>query len=186
MPRRAEGGGGGGFLPINEDNRVTTYTPQYLATQVITGEWVQPVDAVHKLYRVSSEVKDSEGHILVTAYAVERPDGLWSVMLINKDRDNDHSVKVTFSDSVSRQDRFFTGTVDRVVFGAAEYVWHPDPVPAGGGPAAGRGGRGGGGGTGHADPDGPPSKSGVRASGSDMLYQLPKASIIVLRGKITN
>jgi hypothetical protein len=145
------------------------------------------VDAVHKLYRVSSEVKDNEGHILVTAYAVERPDRLWSVMFVNKDRDNDHAVKVSFSDPVTGHDRFFTGTVDRVVFGAAEYTWHPDPVSAAGEPAGGRGGRGGGrAGTGHADPDGPPSKSGVRASGSDMLYQLPKASIIVLRGKITN
>jgi hypothetical protein len=179
------GGGGGGFLPINEDNRVLSYTPQYLATQVITREWVQPVDAVHKLFRVSSDVKDQEGHTLVTAYAVDRPDGQWSVMLVNKDRDNDHSVKVSFADPITRHDRFFTGAVDRVVFGAAEYVWHPDPVPAGGAAQpAGRGGRGGG--AGHADPDGPPSKSTVMAGGAGTLYQLPKASIIVLRGKLTN
>jgi len=72
--------------------------------------------------------------------------------------------------------------VDRVVFGAAEYQWHPDPVPAGATPPAGRGGRGG---SGHADPDGPPSKSSVTAGGADSLYQLPKASIVVLRGKLT-
>jgi hypothetical protein len=178
------GRGGGGFLPINEDNRVTSYTPQYLATQVITREWAQPVDAPHKLFRVSSDVKDAEGHILVTAYALERPDGQWSVMLVNKDRDNDHSVKLDFADPVARHDRFFSGTVDRVIFGAAEYQWHPDPVPAGAAPPAGRGGRGGG--TGHADPDGPPSRSTVTAGGPDTLYQLPKASIIVLRGKLTN
>ena len=178
------GRGGGGFLPINEDNRVTSYTPQYLATQVITSEWAQPVDAMHKLFRVSSDVKDKDGHVLVTAYALERPDGQWSVMLVNKDRDNDHSVKLDFADPITRHDRFFSGTVDRVVFGAAEYQWHPDPVPAGAAPPAGRGGRGGG--TGHADPDGPPSKSTVTAGGPDTLYQLPKASIIVLRGKLTN
>ena len=178
------GGGGGGFLPITEDNRAASYTPQYLATQVITREWVQPVDAMHKLFRVSSDVKDKEGHILVTAYAVERPDGQWSVMLVNKDRDNDHSVTLDFADPVTRHDRFFSGTVDRLVFGAAEYQWHPDPVPAGAAPPAGRGGRGGG--TGHADPDGPPSKSTVTGGGPETLYQLPKASIIVLRGKLTN
>jgi hypothetical protein len=37
---------------------------------------------------------------------------------------------------------------------------------------------------GHAAPDGPPSKSRVQADGPDTLYSLPKASIIVLRGKI--
>jgi len=172
------GGGGGGFLPIDQDNHVTNYPPQYLATQVITKEWVQPVDATHKLYKVTSDVTDKDGNILVTAYAVERPDGQWSVMFVNKDHDEDHSVKVRFADLVSGHDRYFSGAVDRVVFGPAEYVWHPDPVPAGG-----RGGRGG---SGHASPDGPPSKSTVTAGGADTLYQLPKSSIVVLRGKLAN
>jgi hypothetical protein len=175
--------GSGGFLPIDEKNRVTSYTPQYLATQVITKEWVQPVDAIHKLFRVSSDVKDKDGHTLVTAYAVERPDGQWSVMLVNKDRDNDHSVKVSFADPITKRNCFFSSMVDRVVFGAAEYQWHPDPVPPGAAPPMGRGGRGG---SGHADPDGPPSKSTVAAAGADTVYQLPKASVIVLRGKLAN
>ena len=185
----AQDRGAGGFLPIDESNHVTSYTPQYLATQVITKEWVQPVDAIHKLFKVASDVKDKDGHTLVTAYAVERPDGQWSVMLVNKDRDNDHSVKVTFADPVTKRDRFFSGTVNRVVFGPAEYQWHPDPVPPGGKPLAaeqGPGIRRSQGRAGHADPDGPPSKSAVTATGAETLYQLPKASIIVLRGKLAN
>ena len=195
------GGGGGGFLPIGQNNHVRTYPPQYLATQVITKEWVQPVDAIHKLYQAASDVKDKDGNTLVTAYAVERPDGQWSVMLVNKDQDNDHSVKMTFADPVAGHDRFFSGTVDRVVFGAAEYQWHPDPVPAGAvspsGQAAGAAAAGGapdgddsaGGGRrrrvgGHASPDGPPSVSTIKGGGPDTLYRLPKASLIVLRGKV--
>ncbi len=174
--------GGGGFLPIDDNNRVKNYPPQYLATEVIAKEWVQPVDAIHKLFRVASDVKDKDGHTLVTAYAVERPDGQWSVMLVNKDRDNDHAVKVKFADPVSGQDRFFSGTVDRIVFGAGQYQWHPDPVPAGTElePGSGRGSSA----NGHADPDGPPAKSTGKSSGADTLYTLPKASIIVLRGKL--
>jgi hypothetical protein len=175
--------GSGGFLPVDENNHVTSYTPQYLATQVITKEWVQPVDEIHTLFRVSSDVKDKDGHILVTAYALERPDGQWSVMLVNKDRDFGHSVRVSFADTVSGKNRFFSGTVERVVFGSAEYQWYPDPIPLGGEAAAGRSGRGG---TGHADLDGPPSKSTVTDAGADTLYQLPKASIIVLRGKLAS
>jgi hypothetical protein len=187
-------GGRGGFLSVDTDTHVAAYPPQYLATEVITKEWVQPVDAVHKLFKAASDVKDDAGNILVTAYPVERPDGQWSIMLINKDENNDHSVKVVFADPVTKQDRFFSGTVDRVVFGPAEYQWHPDPVPAGatptpgagGGNSRGRGGNGRGGGRGHADPDGPPSKSTVAADGTNTLYELPKASIIVLHGKIAN
>jgi hypothetical protein len=177
----SDGRGGGAFLPIDQDNHVKSYSPQYLATQVITKEWVQPVDAIHKLYKVSSDVKDQAGNTLVTAYAVEWPDGQWSVMLANKDKDNDHSIKLTFSDPAATQNRFFSGAVDRVVFGPAEYQWHADPVPAGEAPA--RGGRRSWG-SGHADPDGPPSKSTVTAAGSGTLYRLPKASIVVLRGTL--
>jgi hypothetical protein len=41
-----------------------------------------------------------------------------------------------------------------------------------------------GGSSGHADPDGPMSKSAVEADGADTLYDLPKASIVVLRGNL--
>jgi len=174
------GGSGGGFLPVDQDYRITSHTPQYLAAQVITKEWVQPVDAVHKLFRVSSDVKDSDGNTLVTAYAVERPDGQWSIMLINKDRDTEHSVKVAFADPAAGHERFFSGAVDRVVFGPAEYQWRPDPAPAGATPPVRGGARG------HADPDGPPSKSSITAAGPETIFQLPKASIIVLRGKVAD
>ena len=180
------GGGGGGFLPIDENNHVRYYPPQYLATQVIAKEWVQPVDAVHKLFRVTSGVKDQAGNTLVTAYAVERPDGQWSVMLVNKDADNDHSVNVAFADAPGHH-RFFSGPVDRIVFGPAEYQWHADPIPPGAVPPAGRGGgHGRGASSGHPDPDGPPSKSTLSASGPSMHYELPKASIIVLRGRLSD
>jgi hypothetical protein len=88
---------------------------------------------MRKPFKVVSDVKDSDGNILVTAYALERPDGQWSILLVNKDKDQDHDhpVSVRFADPVAKHDRFFTGTVDRVIFGAAEYQWHPDPVPAG-------------------------------------------------------
>jgi hypothetical protein len=100
----------------------------------------------------------------VTAYTVERPDGQWSVMLVNRDQHNDHAVKVAFA-GAGKREHYFSGQVDRITFGSNEYQWHEEGVK------------------GHADPDGPPSKSSV-AGGADALYQLPKASITVLRGRI--
>ena len=155
----------GGFLIVDKDFNLKGYPPQYLATQVITKEWVQPVDAPHKLFRVSSDVTDAAGTQLVTAYAVERPDVQWSLMLVNRDQYNEHPVKVVFNDPETRRDRHFSGQVDRITFGAAEYLWHPE------------------GERGHADPDGPPSN--LKVSGdAETLYKLPMASITVLRGFI--
>ena len=191
-----------GFFSVDDQNHAT-YSPQYLASQVITQEWVQPVDKIHKLFKGTTDVLDVNGNELITAYPVERPDGQWSVMLINKDENHDHSLRVAFDDPVTRQTRFFTGTVDRVVFGPEEYQWHPDLAPVADaarqppGPrlvaqqagnaqdgAAPDGLGGGRASYGHADPDGPASKSAVTADGADTLYNLPKASIVVLRGKL--
>jgi hypothetical protein len=158
-------GGRGGFLALDKDYHVVNYPPQYLAAQVITKEWVQPVDAMHKMFRASGDIQDDSGDALVTAYALQRPDGLWSILLVNKDQANDHTVHVVFTDADKTQSRHFTGSVDRITFGAAEYQWQPNEK--------GRGG--------HADPDGPPSKSTVQGAAD---YQLPKASIVVLRGHI--
>jgi len=161
----ASGSGFGNFLHIDANYKVLDYPPQYLAAQIITKEWVQPIDAPHKQFKASSDVNDAAGNVLVTAYAVERPDGQWSVMLVNRDQHNDHAVKLAFSRGAGKTDRSFSGQVDRITFGSNEYRWHTE------------------GARGHADPDGPSSKSTVNG-GADALYELPKASITVLRGKI--
>ena len=158
-------GGRGQFLALDKDYHVVNYPPQYLAAQVITKDWVQPVDAPHRLFKAASDVRDEVGNLLVTAYAVERPDGQWSVMLINKDRENDHAVNVVFAEQETKHARHFTGPVDRIVFGPAEYQWREGES------------------RGHAEPDGPATKTTLNG-GKDVKYALPKASIIVLRGKI--
>jgi len=55
-------------------------------SEILGLQWAQPIDAEHRIFNASSDVKDAEGHVLVTAYAVLRPDGQWSLMLINSGR----------------------------------------------------------------------------------------------------
>ena len=153
-----------GMLKVDRDYHVQAYFAQYFAAQVVTREWVQPVDAVHRVFPLSSDVRDASGNLLVTAYAVERPDGKWSLLLINKDRENEHTVKIIFADPKEERNRFFSGQVDRITFGANECQWHSD------------------GANGQAGPDGPPAKSAI-TGGAEAIYQLPKASI-TLRGSI--
>jgi hypothetical protein len=52
-----------------------------------------------------------------------------------------------------------------ITFGKEQYQWHPDRKK------------------GHADPDGPPKTSMVQA-GQDTNYDLPAASVTVLRGTL--
>jgi len=148
---------------VDKNYEIRRKTSQFFAAQLITQEWAQPVDAGHHLFRAISDVKDSEGHLLVTAYALQRPDGLWSLMLINKDYDHAHQVQILFDDKGQQQ--FFTGPLTSITFGKAQYQWHA------------------GGKNGFADPDGPPVETTISGN-SDVRYTLPAASLNVLRGKV--
>jgi hypothetical protein len=166
MGRGCDGGGGTfSLIQVDGEHRFKGYLSQYFASQLITREWVEPVDSTHRVFRVSSDVRDAESNTLVTAYALLRPNGLWSLLVVNKDHDNRHRVHITFRDAEARADRTFSGPVTLITFGAAQYQWHPDGANS------------------WADPDGPPSKSVITADG-ETLFELPRASVMVIRGKI--
>jgi hypothetical protein len=153
------------MFQVDKDFNITNYNASYFAAQLINQEWVQPVDEMHRVFRATSDARDPFGNLLVTAYVVERPDGQWSIMLVNKDRNRAHGVHIKFAGEGGK-DRYFTGQVDRITFGANEYQWRPNGADS------------------HADPDGPQVKSTVNGS-KDAVFALPKASITILRGKIS-
>jgi hypothetical protein len=96
---------------------------------------------------------------------VLRPDGQWSLMIVNRDQMNPHQVKIQFGES--QMAAYFAGPVSRITFGSEQYRWVPDEKG------------------GHADPDGPLARSTV-SGGPGAVYTLPQASITVLRGKVTS
>ncbi|MGH9517706.1 MAG: discoidin domain-containing protein, partial [Terriglobales bacterium] len=150
---------------VDDHYQITRRTSQFFAAQMITQEWAQPGDAEHRQFLASSDIKDSDGNVLVTAYALQRPDGQWSLMLINKDHDNAHAVNISFHNGESRP-QSFAGAVGVITFGKAQYQWHPDRK------------------RGHADPDNPPAHSTISADPKTQ-FTLPAASLTVLRGKLS-
>jgi hypothetical protein len=149
---------------VDDHYQIQQKTSQFYGAQLITQEWAEPKDAEHSLFPAVSDVKDKEGHVLVTAYALERPDGQWSVMLINKDYDQPHQVRIVFHNSESNREDSFSGRVTMITFGKAQYQWHPDRKK------------------GHADPDTPPVKLTLTGR-ENTMYTLPAASLTILRGK---
>ena len=59
--------------------------------------------------------------MLVTAYALHRPDGQWALMLINKDHDHSHPVGVVFQDKEANRTSSFAGQVTMITFGKEQY-----------------------------------------------------------------
>jgi F5/8 type C domain len=154
-----------GNFVADEKLDIKQHTAQYFASQQLNLDWVKHGAGIHQLYPAVSDLQDDAKHELVTAYAVKRPDGEWSLLIINKDPSNAHDVNLAFENSGKEVAGGFTGPVKMVTFGAAEYVWHSS------GPSS------------HADPDGPPKRSTVDWK-SEQKVHLPKASVTVLSGKV--
>ena len=156
------------MFTMNRDYQIQQPTSQYFAGQLITQEWAQAGSGEHKVFQSSSDVADPAGHTLVTAYSLLRPDGDWSLMLVNKDQENSHAVRISFQGAPKEVEKHFSGTVSAITFGSEQYKWHSNSEnPIGG----------------VADPDGPPARSTI-TSNADTTFTLPKASVTVLRGKI--
>ena len=149
----------------DKDYNITGYTSLYYAAHMINLEWVQHHSGVHRMFPSSTNIKDDEGNVLVTSYAVLRPDGNWSLMLVNRDQSNAHSVRVNFGMAAEAPKQSFSGPVSFTTFGAEQYDWKND------GPNS------------HADPDNPPVGHRLAAN-PQTIYTLPKASITVLRSKV--
>jgi len=147
----------------DEHYNIKGYTSPYFAAQMINGEWVQHRSGIHHMFPSSTDIKDIDGNALVTSYAVHRPDGNWSLMLVNRDEKNSHAIRVVFGGRP--QDASFQGDVTIATFGSEQYAWIND------GPNS------------HADPDGPIVARTIDVT-SQTTFVLPKASVTVLRGKV--
>jgi hypothetical protein len=146
---------------------VHEHTAQYFAGRMINFDWVQHTDGIDRLFPAESDVRDDAGHNLLTAYAVKRSGGEWSLLLINKDPTNPHTVRIDFAPMSESDDpsAHFTGPVTMTTFGADQYVWRPEGLKS------------------RADPDGPPASSTVDAT-ADTVFTLPRASLVILRGRV--
>lgn len=172
-----------GMFTVDADYKIKQPLSQFFAARIINHEWLQMGGGTHRVFPASSNISDDAGHVLVTAYAVERPDGQWSIMLVNRDQFASHRVHIAFEDRQSGHTSYFSREVQQAVFGSEEYQWHPahrefnahlplekntpEQIYIGG----------------DASPDGPIRHREI-TGGEATEYTIPPASIAVIRGQI--
>ncbi len=169
-----------GMFTINNNYEIQQPLAQFFVAQLLNTEWVQPSGGEHQVYSAKSDVEDGAGHELITAYAVKRPDGQWALMLVNRDQQAAHKVRISFQ---GRAGASFTGPVEVLTFGSAQYQWHPAATrfmahaeKAGERTIVATT-------KGWADPDGPITRTKQNAA-RESMYELPAASVTVIRGSI--
>lgn len=172
-----------GMFTIDKDYQIQQYLSQYFASQLINLEWIKPGDGEHRVFSAKGDISDGAGRAMLTAYALERPDGDWSVMIVNRDQFAAHSFHVNFRDDASHSVKSFSGPVAISIFGSEQYKWHPATTVFMAHAASAAQEEVIANTKGLADPDGPAVHS-TKDAGRDTSYEIPAATIMVVRGKV--
>lgn len=171
-----------GMFTVDASYKIQQPLAQFFVAQLINLEWAQAGGGEHQVYSAKSDIEDGAGRELVTAYALKRPDGELSLLVVNRDQQNSYRVQITFGgadDSATG----FAGPVEIATFGSAQYKWNPSRTRSmahaeiAGGPTIVATTNG------IADPDGPISRSRRNAT-METLYDLPASSVVVIRGRL--
>ena len=173
-----------GMFTVDANYEIQQPLAQFFVAQLINLEWVDPSGGKHEAFSAESDVEDGAGHELVTAYAVKRSDGKWAVMLVNRDQQNSHSVHIVFQ-GAGDESSSFSGPGQISTFGSGQYHWHPGETRFMAHAEAGAQRTVTAYTKGWADPDGPIVHAKQNVS-KDTLFEVPAASVVVVRGQISS
>jgi hypothetical protein len=171
-----------GMFTVDASYKIQQPLAQFFIAQLINLEWAQPGSGDHQVYTAKSDIEDGAGRELVTAYALKRPDGEWALMIVNRDQESAHRVRIAFRGGAESSSGF-AGPVEIATFGSAQYKWNPPltrfmaHAEEAAKPTIVSYTNG------TANPDGPILRS-TQDSGKDSVYELSAASVVVIRGKV--
>jgi hypothetical protein len=142
------------LLRSDSSHRIAQPVAAYWSARLLTRVWAQPGTTANAMLATNAT-----GAAPVSAYALRRPDGRLSILLLNKDPHWARPVSISLAGAGPA--RALIGPVALQQLSRASYVWHPH------------------GESGYAQPDAPPARSTFDASARSVL-SLPPLSVTVL------
>lgn len=172
-----------GMFTVDQNYQIKQPLAQFFASQMINHEWLDMAGGTHLTFPAVSDIRDDAGHTLVTAYAAKRPDGDWSILLINKSQTASQPVHLVFANQEANVSTFLSGNIQEAIFGSQQYRWRPQqqnfnahlPMLESSSDDQSA--------TGYASPDGPIVTTTLHAD-KNTTFLIPAATVVVLRGKI--
>lgn len=82
--KRCAGRGNLMLWDADREGRARWPMPQFYAYRLITRVWAEPGDRPNRLFAARTNLTDAHGQPLLTAYPLQRPDGRWVTMLVNR------------------------------------------------------------------------------------------------------
>jgi len=104
----------------DRDYTIRARDAAFYTAQMLTQQWLLPGDGLHAIYPVTTSLGSNRA--LITAYDAKRPDGQWSLLLVNKDF-RSREVRI---DGLGQP-------VSYATFGEDQYLWSgfdPNALPS--------------------------------------------------------
>lgn len=147
-------------LQTGPNGKVSWHLPTYYGAKLYGGEWFGEPSGLHRLYpaRLAGGLASQIG---LTAYALQRPDNRWSLLILNKEPARSPTVAVTIKDAELRE-KSWLGPHEVFQYSPRQYEWQPN------------------GGAGHPKFSRPPARWQT-PGGSPLALVLPPMSLTVVR-----
>ncbi len=149
---------GNNTILLARENGSLTPTATYHAAHLLTHQWAQADGGKHELF--PAKVENAP---LVAAYPVQRPDGRWSLMLINKDPKRAYAVSAEFVQNNASAPSPFAAPFETFTFSSKEYEWKMEGKAS------------------HATRSHPATRAIVTPAANQPLVTIPPWSLTVLR-----
>jgi hypothetical protein len=124
--------GGDMLFSMDDDGNITHQFAAYFGTRLLTQNWLGEPEAFHELYPVTLRPRQRRGESLLSAYAVYRPDGLWSLLVINKDSKCAYRMNLEFYNVLTGKTIPVQSALDLYRFSGEQYQLsadESDPYP---------------------------------------------------------
>ena len=149
---------------MDTDGKIKYPYAPYYGIRLLTQNWLLS-NGSHELYPTAVTAADGSRLTTVTAYAVRRPDGLWSVLFINKDPNRTYRTELRFRPTDRKLIQTTEAPLELFQYSSAQYMLNSDrsnPVPT---------------------KNDPPVSTILNRENADSI-ELPPYSLTVLRGRL--
>lgn len=111
---------------MNDDGRVIYKVAAYYGAKMITDYWAQTANQSLEVFPATSDLVDKYNQQLISVYALKTKDNKWSLLLINKDEVNEHTVKIEMENQKNNGALHFTFPALCYQYSGKQYEWKAD------------------------------------------------------------
>lgn len=110
------------LLGLGDNGKISYRTAGFYGMKMLMHRWAVPGDSPLEIYPAAGDILNSRKQQLVTAYAIRRPGGQWSVALINKDPRKTFIVHIRIRNTLSKMNTVWYPS-SSIQYSKKQYQW---------------------------------------------------------------